>query len=720
MNHRLNPTRLRRSLSFLCLALIVSSFSNAQVINEYLANHTGTDTHEYLEFLGTPDTAYPDLWMVQIEGDTEDGPGTLDSVYQIGTTNGEGLWVTSFLNNELHNGTTTFLLVENFNGTIGTDLDTNDDGSLDTTPWTRVLDSVAVFDDDNAADQTYLEGEGPALAPFFDGMQFEPGGASRIPNGVDTNAASDWVRNDWHGEGLPGFSGSLVVGEAANTPGAVNTAPRPREPVINEIVADHVGNDTHEFIEIFAGSETNYSSFTLLILEGDGGENPGFVDAGFTPGTTSNVGFWQTGPLSDQIENGSLTVLMVDGFSGAIGDDLDTNDDGVLDSSPWTTLYDAVSISHGGANDRFYAPVILDARMDGGSTAPGGVSRYPHGADTDTVADWRRNDFDGAGLDGFSGTVDREEAFNTPDLVVRVNATDYYEDVDASTSTTLRTTLHNVIQDHVPYPYSDSDTDSWDILANAHQDPNSAGELIDIYRNESYTIISGGTGPYNREHTWPNSYGFPSNSSIPYTDCHHLYPSNTNYNSSRGNKPFGFCVSGCAELVTVDNNGVGGGSGTYPGNSNWHASLFEVWMHRRGDIARAQFYMDLRYEGGTHAITGATEPQLVLTDEIGLIQTTSSGTAYMGLLADLLEWHRQDPVDEEELARNEAIYLYQGNRNPFVDHPEWVGVLYSDFQLPTCFTEQVGSWRAAVGPCTGETYSVRDLIQLVNGTCTCP
>ena len=92
------------------------------------------------------------------------------------------------------------------------------------------------------------------------------------------------------------------------------------------------------------------------------------------------------------------------------------------------------------------------------------------------------------------------------------------------------------------------------------------------------------------------------------------------------------------------------------------------------------FYMDLRYEGGQHGVTDASEPDLVLTDSVALIASANSGEneqiAYMGMLATLLEWHQQDPVDEIELQHHEVVSAYQKNRNPFIDHPEWAACIF--------------------------------------------
>ncbi len=289
-----------------------------------------------------------------------------------------------------------------------------------------------------------------------------------------------------------------------------------------------------------------------------------------------------------------------------------------------------------------------------------------------------------------SGVHDLDSVAMTADVVVAFQVATgtldgYYAHVNPSTPEQLRCSLHQTIKGHTVYPYSGSGTNTWTILEVAQQDPNDAAKMIDVYRNRSYTIGSdrAGTGSgitYNREHTWPNSLGFANSSLAAYTDTHMLWLSDTDQNASRGNKPYDDCTSGCTELTTEANNGVGGGSGTYPGNSNWvrspdgNAGSFEVWNHRKGEMARAMFYMAIRYEGiAAEAAHDGVIPDLELTDNRSLIVITSNSAAkaYMGILATLLEWHLQDPPDAEEVARNDVIQSFQGNRNPFVDHPEW-------------------------------------------------
>lgn len=270
------------------------------------------------------------------------------------------------------------------------------------------------------------------------------------------------------------------------------------------------------------------------------------------------------------------------------------------------------------------------------------------------------------------------------------DSSNYYQNVNLKDAGQLRCTLHQAIAGHVVFPYS------WTVLEIADEAPPdvcAAGQnspdqyILDIYRNRCYAKPgqrSGGTGPnfYNREHTWPKSLGFggdPSASKPPSTDFHMLHLSASDYNSTRSNKPFDNCNSGCTKLSTDVNNGTGG---TSDANSNFSSgSVFEVWDGMKGNMARAVMYMAIRYEGGSHP-NGAIEPDLELTNNLNLVNGSSP---YMGKLDTLLQWHAFDPVIGRELDRNEVVYEYQGNRNPFVDHPEWAtAALFNSTQPATC------------------------------------
>ena len=186
-------------------------------LNEFSASTVGTDV-EYVEIFGAANGDYSALKILEIEGDGA-GAGVIDEVISVGTADANGFWLASLPANALENGTITLLLVSNFTGAFGNDLDTNNDGTFDVTPWDAVVDSVAVHDGDTG-DKTYGD---PVLSPNYDGVSvFAPGGASRIPDGFDTEATTDWVRNDFDLAGIPGYIGTIGLGEAYNTPGAPN------------------------------------------------------------------------------------------------------------------------------------------------------------------------------------------------------------------------------------------------------------------------------------------------------------------------------------------------------------------------------------------------------------------------------------------------------------------------------------------------------------------
>lgn len=186
------------------------------------------------------------------------------------------------------------------------------------------------------------------------------------------------------------------------------------KPVINEFSASTTGLDV-EYVEIFGQPDFDYSAFTILEIEGDSGASTGVIDDVIPVDTTDSSGFWLGNLPANALENGTITLLLVEGFTGLYGDDLDTDDDGVLDVTPWNVIIDSVAVHDGGLLDIVYSSVSLGPNYDSFSSyAPGGVSRIPNGCDTDSVSDWVRNDFDLAGISGFAGTPEIGEAYNTP------------------------------------------------------------------------------------------------------------------------------------------------------------------------------------------------------------------------------------------------------------------------------------------------------------------
>jgi len=254
----------------------------------------------------------------------------------------------------------------------------------------------------------------------------------------------------------------------------------------------------------------------------------------------------------------------------------------------------------------------------------------------------------------------------------------YYDGVDTTSAARLRSTLHAIIAHSVKIPYTASATDVWNVLDDADEDPLAPGNILDIYKNASYAKAAAGNDFYNREHTWPKSLGFPDDgaANYPHTDTHMLMASDIAYNEARGNLPFGTCPAGSSLYATLSYYNQGGsGHGNYRCNGYWQA-----WDGIKGNLARAMLYMDVRYDGGTHPGTNNAEPDLRLTDSLSLIAQTNgnASVAYMGLLSTILQWHRDDPVDERERLRNDIVESYQGNRNPFVDHPEWAACIFQN------------------------------------------
>ena len=197
-------------------------------INEFSNDTSPGGDYEFIEIIGSPNTDYSDYVVLEIESDTGSNPGFIDNqyspyigVFPVGTTDENGLYLISLASNSIENSSITLLLVKDFTGEDGQDLDTDDDGLLDETPWSKIADGIAV-DDRTDGFTDYAYGGAPKLYEFYDNLPFDPQAASRIPDGVDTDTVADWVRNDYYGFGLPGYTGTPDPGEAIHTPGAYN------------------------------------------------------------------------------------------------------------------------------------------------------------------------------------------------------------------------------------------------------------------------------------------------------------------------------------------------------------------------------------------------------------------------------------------------------------------------------------------------------------------
>lgn len=242
----------------------------------------------------------------------------------------------------------------------------------------------------------------------------------------------------------------------------------------------------------------------------------------------------------------------------------------------------------------------------------------------------------------------------------------YYDGTSDLTGSALKDALHDIIDNHDVIPYTSSSTDVWDALKLLDRDPEDSESVLLIYSGETRPVddTNGNGNPgitsdsWEREHLWPRSYGIASNGADS-SDLFNLRACRRSVNSSRANRIYAepsplvaqnppFCPE-CLYDRVFEEGGL------------WSARPSE-----RGDIARSMFYMAVRYDGSDSNTT-----------DLEISNSPSDVLSLFGELETLLMWHIEDPVDQEERRRNHLIYTdYQGNRNPFVDHPNWVSDIF--------------------------------------------
>ncbi|MDD3052327.1 MAG: endonuclease [Candidatus Cloacimonetes bacterium] len=242
----------------------------------------------------------------------------------------------------------------------------------------------------------------------------------------------------------------------------------------------------------------------------------------------------------------------------------------------------------------------------------------------------------------------------------------YYEDVKGLTGQGLKTALHKLIRNHKVYPYFSDSIGVGEMMMVLDEDPANTDNIILFYTGRSqlkeFTDLGNRfdyksefnsihENSWNREHIWPKSHGFPNMTDTAYTDIHHLRPADRSVNGDRGTRDFDW--GGFRHREAED-----------------CFSDFDSWEPRdeiKGDIARMMFYMAVRYEGKNSPY------------DLELVDFTNTSGQVMGNLNTLLEWHKFDPVSTEEIKRNQKIFeLYQRNRNPFIDFPEFAKEIWGE------------------------------------------
>ncbi|MEH8016699.1 endonuclease [Rheinheimera muenzenbergensis] len=260
------------------------------------------------------------------------------------------------------------------------------------------------------------------------------------------------------------------------------------------------------------------------------------------------------------------------------------------------------------------------------------------------------------------------------------NGTDldaYYADAAGLTGYTLKTALHNIIKSHTAQGYSALWTFyTVNELDNYYEQD---GSILDIYSenpaaNDPYVYAASvnqcGTynseaDCYNREHSFPRSW-FGGAVEPMNSDVHHIFATDGFVNSKRSSFPYGNV--GSASYTSANGSKLG----TALSSTGYNGIVFEPIDEFKGDIARAYFYMATRYQDQL------TAWQSNSTEANAALNGTSTQVFESWLLLLLKQWHQLDPVSQKEQDRNEAAYQYQGNRNPFIDHPQFVSAIWGN------------------------------------------
>jgi endonuclease I len=258
-----------------------------------------------------------------------------------------------------------------------------------------------------------------------------------------------------------------------------------------------------------------------------------------------------------------------------------------------------------------------------------------------------------------NAVVGEEASFDYVDYGIPAG---YYDSAAGLIGEPLRAALHEIIDGHTVWSYDYA----WTAFRTTDDRPD--GKVWDIYSDVpggtppyeyDFGIDEGGIGGaegngYTREHSWPKSWFDDASPMV--SDLFALYPCDAHVNGNRGNYPYGEVSS--PEWVSL--NGSKRGACSYPGYSG---TVFEPIDEYKGDLARTYFYMTTRYYAEDTGWTGSP-----MTDGADLLPWA---------VDMLLEWHEADPVSQKEIERNGTICGLQGNRNPFIDHPEYAEAMYA-------------------------------------------
>jgi len=250
--------------------------------------------------------------------------------------------------------------------------------------------------------------------------------------------------------------------------------------------------------------------------------------------------------------------------------------------------------------------------------------------------------------------------------------------LDGKNGRQLEIALKNIVGPHTKLSYDDLTTyfKTTDVVPQALlTDPSKTNQVYDMYSNwYEQPLYYNGSG-FNKEHSLPKSW-WGGNSNNAYSDLHHLTPSESTANSAKSNYPLGEynseTMSSTTPVWTNDWSKVWATTSNASGYGGGCNRVWEPNDEYKGDFARMYLHVVCAYEGE-------------LSWDINYMFTNQSGTPkYTNIkpwaLELLLKWHRQDPVSQKELDRNNAIETFQHNRNPFIDYPELVEFIWGNRQ----------------------------------------
>lgn len=240
----------------------------------------------------------------------------------------------------------------------------------------------------------------------------------------------------------------------------------------------------------------------------------------------------------------------------------------------------------------------------------------------------------------------------------------YYDEAQGKVGNALKTALHDIIKNDNHLSYSGL----WSAYQQTDKKPN--GKVWDIYSDVpngtppyEFTFVTDQCGNYsgegqcyNREHLWAQSW--TNNDSNEKTDLNHVFPTDGWVNNKRDNYAFGEVTN----ASWTSQNGSKLGKCAVAGFSG---TVFEPVDEYKGDIARALMYVSVRYyqEDSGWGSSDMTDKSVIKDWAIEM----------------LLRWHEEDPVDDKEINRNNSVYSLQGNRNPFIDYPDFAQMIWDPY-----------------------------------------